>query len=444
MLARLPLIIVMALILLASPALSLANDGAFQRTWDRTDKPVASGWVARTWMWGPESFTGSVSEEYAESPGGTRDVQYFDKARMEVTNPDAVDDGVWYVTNGLLVVELMTGRVQTGNATFIEREPADVNVAGDADDADGITYAALAAVAQLDSERHEGGEPVINELLWFGGSALQPRYLVPMSDPALAEYSVTFAEYVDETDKWVASPFWDFMSSSGLVHIDNAITTAALFPNPYYATGYPITNAYWATIKVANTEKDVLIQCFERRCLTFTPDNPEGWQVEAGNVGRHYHAWRYAQTKPEPSPTPTPGTGFVFVSSIQGIETSPGSVDGDTRYGATFVGTSAGDVPGTFRASINYTPPSPGGGVTNTVVGGDWSITSETGSVNGIFQGASAQWDAEGDYATISAIMKVVARSGDFEGLPREARFHGTLSHTVFPPRIAGTLTIYP
>lgn len=71
---------------------------------------------------------------------------------MEVTNPDAVDDGLWYVTNGLLVVELMTGRVQTGNATFIEREPAGVNVAGDADDADGVTYAALVAVAQLDSE----------------------------------------------------------------------------------------------------------------------------------------------------------------------------------------------------------------------------------------------------------------------------------------------------
>lgn len=145
-----------------------------------------------------------------------------------------------------------------------------------------------------------------------------------MSDPALAEYSVTFAEYVDETGKWIASPFWDFMNSSGLVHIDNAITTVALFPTPYYATGYPITDAYWATIKVANTEKNVLIQCFERRCLTFTPDNPEGWQVEAGNVGRHYHAWRYAQAKPEPSPTPTPGTGLVFVSSIQGTVTSTG------------------------------------------------------------------------------------------------------------------------
>ncbi|MCS7294077.1 MAG: thermonuclease family protein, partial [Dehalococcoidia bacterium] len=38
-----------------------------------------------------------------------------------------------------------------------------------------------------------------------------------------------------------------------------------------------------------------LVQCFERRCLTYTPDNPPGWQVEAGNVGQHYYRWRYEQ-----------------------------------------------------------------------------------------------------------------------------------------------------
>jgi hypothetical protein len=38
---------------------------------------------------------------------------------------------------------------------------------------------------------------------------------------------------------------------------------------------------------------DVLIQCFQRRCLTYTPSNPDGWRVEAGNIGQHYYAWRY-------------------------------------------------------------------------------------------------------------------------------------------------------
>jgi hypothetical protein len=39
----------------------------------------------------------------------------------------------------------------------------------------------------------------------------------------------------------------------------------------------------------------VLVQCFERRCLTWTPGNPNGWTVEAGNVGQHYYQWRYAR-----------------------------------------------------------------------------------------------------------------------------------------------------
>ena len=96
-------------------------------------------------------------------------------------------------------------------------------------------------------------------------------------------------------DHQVAAPFWDFMTSSGTVYEDGAYLNAALFPDPYYATGYPITEAYWADVLVGGTERLVLMQCFERRCLTYTPGNPEGWQVEAGNVGQHYHTWRYPE-----------------------------------------------------------------------------------------------------------------------------------------------------
>ena len=37
----------------------------------------------------------------------------------------------------------------------------------------------------------------------------------------------------------------------------------------------------------------MLVQAFERRVLTYTPSNSDGWKVEAGNVGRHYYEWRY-------------------------------------------------------------------------------------------------------------------------------------------------------
>ena len=56
--------------------------------WSRTDKPVAHGDAQRSWLWGPSAYA-TGSEPYAEAPGGQRTVQYWDKSRMEVTQPGA-------------------------------------------------------------------------------------------------------------------------------------------------------------------------------------------------------------------------------------------------------------------------------------------------------------------------------------------------------------------
>src|SRR5687767_1551396 len=85
----------------------------FERTWARTDKPVADLRVSRTWMWGPEANTNAMREPYVEGHDNSREVQYFDKSRMEVTtDPSVPYDSIWFVTNGLLVNELMTGQMQ--------------------------------------------------------------------------------------------------------------------------------------------------------------------------------------------------------------------------------------------------------------------------------------------------------------------------------------------
>jgi hypothetical protein len=63
------------------------GDPAFEGAWERTDLPVADGTVGRTWMWGPEPFTGPIGEVYDESPEGRRVVRYFDKGRMEISQP---------------------------------------------------------------------------------------------------------------------------------------------------------------------------------------------------------------------------------------------------------------------------------------------------------------------------------------------------------------------
>lgn len=272
----------------------------FARTWARTDGPVADLLVDRTWMWGPQAFSAPLGERYAEAPGGERVVQYFDKSRMEINHDrDVPEDSPWRVTNGLLVVELITGRLQLGDDEFVAYEPARVNVAGDPNDATGPTYATFGSL--LDAPPLADGASVVQRLARDGGVSL---------DPVLAARGVTAAYRVqqDGIDHQVASVFWSFMNSTGIVYEDGQYVEDRLFANPFYATGLPVSEPYWATVRVAGVPRDVLAQCFERRCLTYTPDNPPGWQVEAGNVGQHYFAWRASLPgeTPEPAPTPTP------------------------------------------------------------------------------------------------------------------------------------------
>ncbi len=92
------------------------------------------------------------------------------------------------------------------------------------------------------------------------------------------------------------------MTSNGIV---DGGATELLFRSPFYATGLPITEAYWSTVRVAGQERAVLIQVFERRALTFTPGNPPGFAVEAGNVGLQYRTWRaFLAIPPTPKPPP--------------------------------------------------------------------------------------------------------------------------------------------
>ncbi len=134
------------------------------------------------------------------------------------------------------------------------------------------------------------------------------------SDSLLASYGV-FGSYLDQTTGHrVASVFWDYLNSTGLIASTDGPVEGLLFEPWFFATGLPITEAYWSRVKVADVVQDVLTQCFERRCLTYTPANELAWRVEMGNVGLHYYSWRYPEVpgppeppvEPEPPETPTP------------------------------------------------------------------------------------------------------------------------------------------
>lgn len=263
---------------------SAVDHPEFNFTWQRTDAPVKQLVIRRTWMWGDGPASDALPEEYVDAPGGRRSVKYYDKSRMEVNDPNDDTSDPWYVTNGLLSKELITGEMQMGIDEFDDIGPAEVPVAGDLNDANGPTYATFTEL--LDADPYASGATITQRVDRNGNVT---------NDPSLAQYGVTAAQLVEVPgiSHQVASPFWEFMNSTGMVYEDSQFVTAQLFDPWFYATGLPITEAYWAEVKLGDVYTDVLMQCFERRCLTYTPGNDDGWKVEAGNVGLHYYVWRY-------------------------------------------------------------------------------------------------------------------------------------------------------
>ncbi|CAA9275220.1 MAG: D-alanyl-D-alanine carboxypeptidase, partial [uncultured Chloroflexia bacterium] len=247
------------------------SDSAFSDVWNRSDAAVANGQASRSWLWGPTTFA-TGRENYAETPGG-RVVQYWDKSRMEITNPSGNRSELWFVTNGLLTKELISGRLQLGNSSFVERAPAEVPIAGDPANNTGPTYASFGALASLNGDR---GVPaavgaMVTARINRGGEIT--------NDEAMRRYDVRIGSHDPNLQHNIPTVFGEYFRTLPLDWV--------------FVMGYPITEPYWTTVRVGGVEKDVLVQVFERRALTYTPSNAAAFRVEMGNVGQHYFRWRY-------------------------------------------------------------------------------------------------------------------------------------------------------
>jgi len=260
------------------------GNAAFARVWDRQDRAVAEQVSDRSWTWGPAPISEALRESYVEAPEGKRAVQYFDKSRMEINDPTADPNATWYVTNGLLPIELMTGRMQMGNNQFEFHGPAKVSAIGDPDN--WPTYADLLPFYQSPGAVNPGdlGKPATGYINPDGKITGFNDYA---NDPATILVR-------GENNHGVAKAFQDFMSQQGLVSENGRYVNGQVY-DPLFVFGLPVTGAYWVKTKVGGKELPVLFQVFERRVLTYNPANPPAFRVEMGNVGQHYHLWRYGK-----------------------------------------------------------------------------------------------------------------------------------------------------
>ncbi|MEO8286441.1 MAG: hypothetical protein ABI670_08385 [Chloroflexota bacterium] len=288
---------------------SFANP-AFKTVWQRTDQPVVEGKVARTWVWGPSPGR-SLQEPFKEGPNGTHLVQYFDKARMEINNPGGNPADPFYVTNGLLVVEMISGKVQTGISSFDISSAGDQRIAGD-DGSDAPSYAALQNVASVGIPGRDNRAPLL------ASGTLMPATYINKAGAAstlgagqAVPQSIRAAGYVNETGHNVADVFMNYFNSLGPVYENGNIVNAPIV-NWVSAFGFPVTEPFWTTIRVNGQDRMILAQAFQRRILTYSPNNPDGWKVEMGNVGAQYYTWRYETPSLVCQRVPVRGFGTVW------------------------------------------------------------------------------------------------------------------------------------
>jgi len=228
------------------------------------------------WAWGP-ALTGPVQEPFVEGADGQRLVQYFSKGRMEQNYPGGS------ITSGLLVLEMVSGKMQIGEKQVAPMSCAvsspiagdlntlaptyeDLGLVIDQGECKGITGSGCA-------EQYHVGAPVDNEIFVDGSTV----YVRPNAD--LAANHVLVGKYDVVSGHNIPQVFADYMNKM----------------DSRSQIGMPISEPYWVRdVKVDGVSRQVVIQAFERRILTYTGYD-DGWRVQMSNTGEHYLLCRYGQ-----------------------------------------------------------------------------------------------------------------------------------------------------
>lgn len=262
---------------------------AFTARWTRDEGRNVHGAAVRPRSWGQRVLL-SGQEPYRQATDGIRQVWYWEKGRMEMDDAGP-GSHARDVTAGLLARELISGEIQVGDAEHQSCVSALIPVAGDREAPlhQTVTYADLRSLASLagDHRTPQATGPVVARVLPGGSVIAENRF---------AAYDVQLSGYDALLGHNIAAVFAD----------------AIRLETMYRLAGHPLTEPYWVVAQVGGTPRDVLLQVFERRVLTYTPSNQNGWRVEWGNSGRHYVEWRYGRVDETRAfaPTPAPSDGM--------------------------------------------------------------------------------------------------------------------------------------
>jgi hypothetical protein len=261
---------------------TVRSDPMFGRVWEKADAPVAAGKANRSWLWGPgANYLGY--EAYKQGPAERRLVQYYDKSRMEINNPQGDRNNPYFVTNGLLAVEMIAGEIQVADEVFITASvPSTIPVAGDPRKDNPLTpsYATLASVSSLHGENQAQKRvgTAVNDVIDVNG--------VVSRDDTRGRLS-RYAAFVPQTGHNIPDVFWPYLQGMQQTYGYDWV----------FVMGYPISEGYWTTMRVSGKDMPVLVQAYQRRVLTYVPDFPANWRVQMGNVGQHYYEWRYVMNR---------------------------------------------------------------------------------------------------------------------------------------------------
>jgi hypothetical protein len=200
--------------------------------------------------------------------------------------------GDYLIAVGKLGWELLTGNVDLGGGQTADLGPARVPLVGPmratvGTPADQLapTYADAAREAARRSPDYSGAP--VNWKLLPGGE------LASFSPPAtvrLTDYDpVTGHHVADIFARWYTETFLTGRDGNRANTLANQLRGRIEGMEP----GRPLTEPFWVEATIDGADRAILVQVFERWTLTYTPDNPEGWQVELGNAGLHHHEWRH-------------------------------------------------------------------------------------------------------------------------------------------------------